>query len=60
MSDSAREQATGEAERKRRLALAFGDVLPESTRDDRPESWSDRDADPADDWIRRQVPPHHG
>lgn len=44
------------AERKRRLAEIFGDVLPEQTRDD---------ADPAEsgsseDWLKRQVPPHHG
>jgi hypothetical protein len=47
-------------ERKRRRAEVFGDVLPETTgdeRDDRPaaerESASDR-------WLREQVPPHHG
>lgn len=44
-------------ERKRRLAAVFGDVLPETTSDER-----DPAADPAsgDDWLRAQVPPHHG
>jgi len=45
-------------ERQRRLARIFGDVLPESTGDDRDEP------EPAerggDAWLRAQVPPHHG
>lgn len=60
---TARERAerAERAERRRRLAEVFGDVLPEQTRDD-----SDDSADPqvrddgAEDWLRRQVPPHHG
>jgi len=52
------------AERKRRLDKIFGDVLPEQTSDDR----SDRDGPHADgdgagrgdDWLRGEVPPHHG
>lgn len=40
-----------------RLARIFGDVLPETTRDER------RDDDPreggTDEWLLRQVPPHH-
>lgn len=45
-------------ERARRRARVFGDVLPETTRDDRDEpSSSDRSSE---DWLRRQVPPHHG
>ncbi|HET8603556.1 MAG TPA: hypothetical protein VFM09_06485 [Marmoricola sp.] len=47
-----------EAERKRRLDRIFGEVLPEQTRDDTaPEGRSD---DAAEEWLRRQVPPHHG
>jgi len=50
-------------ERRRRLAEVFGDVLPDTTSDER-----DDDApttDPAresatDAWLREQVPPHHG
>lgn len=49
---------TTDAERKRRLRDAvFGDVLPESTADDRDES---AQGGSSDDWLRRQVPPHHG
>ncbi len=53
-------------QRKRRLAAVFGDVLPDTTSDE-------RDADtPTDDggagggdsatdaWLKAQVPPHHG
>lgn len=46
------------AARRRRLAEVFGDVLPEQTSDDvaEPESTTDR----GEEWLRRQVPPHHG
>lgn len=53
-----------QAERRRRLAEIFGEVLPEQTADDATES-----SDPADrrtpelvqeDWLKSQVPPHHG
>jgi hypothetical protein len=54
-----------EAERRRRRAQVFGDVLPESTRDDRDPDGSapSRPGDPdsaADEWLRSNVPPHHG
>ena len=51
------EPAESEWERKRRLAQVFGDVLPETTSDER-----DSGAEPSagDDWLRAQVPPHHG
>lgn len=50
-----------DAEQKRRLAEVFGDALPESTRDDRPEEWGeDRGRDSGEEWLRNQVPPHHG
>jgi hypothetical protein len=51
-----------EAERRRRLAEAFGEALPESTRDDRPESWGESSSrgGGSDEWLRSQVPPHHG
>jgi hypothetical protein len=44
--------------RRRRLAEVFGDVLPEQTSDDaaEPETGSDGN----DEWLKRQVPPHHG
>ena len=46
------------AARRRRLAEVFGDVLPDQTSDDtEPEPAS---ADASEEWLRRQVPPHHG
>lgn len=49
-------------ERRRRLAAVFGDVLPETTSDERDPEGSPRDdgEDPGDAWLRAQVPPHHG
>lgn len=47
------------AERRRRRAAVFGEVLPESTGDERAD-WGDRTAGRSEDWLRAQVPPHHG
>jgi hypothetical protein len=48
----------GDWERRRRLAEVFGDVLPETTGDERePGSADERGTDA---WLRAQVPPHHG
>jgi hypothetical protein len=53
-------------ERKRRLAEVFGDVLPDSTRDDRdePGAGARPGGEPqegvGDRWLRDQVPPHPG
>jgi hypothetical protein len=49
-------------ERRRRLDRVFGDVLPETTSDERnPGEAAESDPDSAsDDWLRAQVPPHHG
>ena len=54
-ADGAREEAA----RRRRRAEVFGDVLPDSTEDDRdlPRPGGDGGAD---EWLRRNVPPHHG
>jgi hypothetical protein len=46
------------AARRRRLAEVFGDVLPEQTSDDADEPQTR--ADGSDEWLKRQVPPHHG
>ena len=46
------------AARKRRLAEVFGDVLPEQTSDDAAEQQTRPDA--TEEWLKRQVPPHHG
>jgi hypothetical protein len=37
----------------------FGEVLPEATSDERADAWGDREGS-SDEWLRRQVPPHHG
>lgn len=58
MSES-REELERESERRRRMAAAFGDALPERTRDERPETWGESTSSD-DDWLRSQVPPHHG
>jgi hypothetical protein len=58
--------AETEWERRRRLAEVFGDVLPETTADERgPESAGEQgdeqgDEPASDAWLRAQVPPHHG
>ena len=53
------EHALADAARRKRRARVFGDVLPEATSDERGDAWGDREGD-ADEWLRRQVPPHHG
>ena len=48
-------------ERRRRVAAVFGDVLPETTSDERDPERGNRDGeDPGEAWLRAQVPPHHG
>ncbi|MCW2813489.1 MAG: hypothetical protein JWN84_944 [Nocardioides sp.] len=47
------------AERKRRLEAVFGDVLPDTTSDER-DPGSESRADAGDEWLKSQVPPHHG
>ena len=66
MSDEhERDQAPPEPDwqRRRRLAAVFGDVLPDTTGDERDQG-SDDSGDAAestgDAWLRDQVPPHHG
>lgn len=55
---SDREQpAEEEWRRKRRLAEIFGEVLPETTGDDREGRVA---SDAGEDWLKSQVPPHHG
>lgn len=52
------------AEQRRRLAEIFGDVIPEQTADDTDqagESAGRRTEEKAqEDWLKSQVPPHHG
>jgi hypothetical protein len=47
-------------ERKRRLAEVFGDVLPDTTSDEREQQSDAADESARDSWYRDQVPPHHG
>jgi hypothetical protein len=47
-----------EAERRRKRAEIFGDVLPETSADERSEPWNEPDSTGAE-WLRQQVPPHH-
>ena len=68
MSDRSPEQPREltDAERRRRRARVFGDVLPDRTRDERGDDGSGAERrsrgsdDAAEEWLRRQVPPHHG
>jgi len=50
--------AESEWERRRRLAAVFGDVLPETTADEREDDGEGSGT--SEEWLRRQVPPHHG
>jgi hypothetical protein len=53
--DDARERAR----RRARLAEVFGDVLPETTTDERDDVRPGEDR-ATEEWLRSQVPPHHG
>ena len=57
MSGPEERPAEPEWERRRRLDAVFGDVLPDTTGDERDPGRSRRGND---DWLRDQVPPHHG
>ena len=46
-------------QRRRRIAEVFGDVLPDTTSDER-DAEDGRDDQSGDSWLRDQVPPHHG
>ncbi|WP_372734580.1 hypothetical protein [Nocardioides sp.] len=64
MSDKPAGRAKGEKtepewKRRKRLDGVFGDVLPETTSDERdPAAPGAEDA--GERWLREQVPPHHG
>jgi hypothetical protein len=53
-----RRDRDAEAARRRRLDEVFGDVLPETTSDERDDR--DSGAESSERWLRDQVPPHHG
>ena len=48
-----------EAERRRRLAEVFGELLPETTSDEREPDVRPDEEFARDAWYRDQVPPHH-
>jgi hypothetical protein len=56
-SGGSRSDPQVEAARKRRLDEVFGDVLPDTTRDERENPAG---GEVSDRWLREQVPPHHG
>jgi hypothetical protein len=67
MSDEReRDQAPPEPDwqRRRRLAAVFGEVLPDTTGDERDDPGttdsSDAGESAGEKWLRDQVPPHHG
>jgi hypothetical protein len=48
-------------ERRRRLEAVFGDALPDTTSDERDaDASSVAEAERSEEWLRAQVPPHHG
>jgi hypothetical protein len=61
-SDDGRDESSLEADeaRRRRLAEVFGDVLPDTTSDERDPESADTSSTTRDEWYRDQVPPHHG
>jgi hypothetical protein len=53
------DKSRADEERKRRQrAKIFGDVLPETTTDEARDQ--DETESSTDEWLKRQVPPHHG
>ena len=44
---------------RRRLDDVFGDVLPDTTRDEAADAADDRPGSARDDWWQAQRPPHH-
>ena len=47
-------------EARRRRARIFGDVLPDETTDERDDGSPPADGPDRDQWLRNNVPPHHG
>jgi hypothetical protein len=59
MSDKDGKTPETDWERRRRLAKVFGDVLPKTTTDEQDPA-EDEGPDKSEDWLKSQVPPHHG
>jgi len=62
VSDRHRDDVEPAAEKwtRRRPADPFGEVLPDGTRDEDARGWGDGPDHDRDDWLRGEVPPHHG
>jgi hypothetical protein len=58
-ADREKRHAEKEDAARRRRAKVFGDVLPDSSTDERGDGWGERESG-SDDWLRGEVPPHHG
>lgn len=55
------DRGSADAERARRRAQVFGEVLPDTTTDERAGADDDAGREGgADEWLRANVPPHHG
>ena len=46
--------------RRRKAEELLGDLMPDTTRDETDEGWSEQKGGSRDDELRRDVPPHHG
>ena len=47
-------------QRRRRRERVFGEVLPDRTTDESDQGEPPESGPGRDDWLRDQVPPHHG
>ncbi|WP_130343889.1 hypothetical protein [Herbihabitans rhizosphaerae] len=56
-ADAGRVEPVAEARRRRRLDEVFGDVLPDTTADERGADGPNQDTEA---WYRHNRPPHHG
>lgn len=62
--ETERRRRVEQARRRRKLAAAFGETLPERTTDEDAEGWGEEPRGSgeagSEEWLRGQVPPHHG
>lgn len=59
------EDGLTEAQRRCLRTQVFGEVLPDRTQDECGAGWSEGEPrsdapDRTEEWLRRQIPPHHG
>jgi hypothetical protein len=58
--DEEAEEVERAAEHRRRVDRVFGAVLADTTEDERGPGEEPAGDGTHDDWLRRNVPPHHG